>query len=228
MPRKFILLVSLVLTLGFGITTSVTAQETPAAEMPQLEGLESGYARMFMPDFNAMFEAMGTPGANIPELDEKGVLTIMTAVLTFDSTDNAGKGLDSTADAFTRQDGGTDLTSSEIKDLGDKAMLYSGEADAGDGTTMLTNVLVVQDSERVYMVMVAGGELEAGATQAKDIARFMLDARPTTPEVTLKQDGTSTGGAFDRMPTAKDTDLVSGLAPFMDVDMKADPASLGN
>lgn len=229
MLRKFTILLSLVLTLGFAATTSAAAQEMPDVDAPDMEGLETGYARMFMPDFGAMIDALGTPGADMPEIDQEGVLTVMTAILTFDNADNADKSMAVVADTYTEEgesDTDIDMTSEEISDLGDKATLHSGAVDiSGEKTTF--NILIVKDDSQLLLIQVIGGEAEAGATQAQDIANFMLDTEPTTDEVTFNEDGTSTGGAFDRMPTAEDTDLVDGLAPFIDMDMNEDAPDLG-
>src|SRR5699024_706882 len=126
--------------------------------------------------------------------------------------------MDMLAKTYAEQQQDMELTPEDIDDLGDKAVLYAGEVKSGDGTTMATNILVVQESERLFMVMVGGGEMEAGSTQATTIVQYMLDTEPETDEVIFNSDGTSTGGAFDRMPTAEETDMIEGLVPFMDVD----------
>lgn len=46
MFRKLTILLSLVLTLGFAIGSSAAAQDVPDPDIPDLEGIESGYIRM--------------------------------------------------------------------------------------------------------------------------------------------------------------------------------------
>lgn len=216
MFRKFTLLLSLVLAMGFAITSTAAAQDVPTSA-GDVEGLETGYARMYMPDFSAMIEAAGTPGATTG-FDENAVLVIMTAGFTFDSEDNAGKALDTFGEGFTSEmSGAENLEAAELDDLGDRAVLYSGTVEES-GESMPTNTLLVQDGEAVYMISVTGGDLDEGKQQAQDIATHMLDGEIETGDVTFNEDGTSTGGVFDLMPTAEDTDLVSGLAPSMDMD----------
>lgn len=234
MLRKLITLLSLVLTLGFAASASAVAQGTPAVDQsspvvaePELEGLETGYARMYLPDFGSMLEALGTPDADIPEIDDQGVFTIMTAILTFDNADHADNGINETADTFADPDDpDIRLTSEDVEDLGDRATLYTGEMDS-EGDTLSVNVLLVREGEQILLVQILGGESEAGTTQARDIIEFMLDTKPTTDEVSFNPDGTSTGGAFDRMPTGEDTDLIGNLAPFIDMDMSEIPSELG-
>lgn len=175
-----------------------------------------------------MLDAVGTPGAGIPEFNENDIFLVTTAVLTFDNKDNADKGLDAAADAYAAEMVDTaSAAPREIDDLGDKATLYSGETADAEGGMVPANLLIVRDAERMYMIMLMGGETEVGATQVQDIARFTLDAEPTTDEVTFNMDGSSTGGPFDRMPTAQDTDLIGGLSPFIDMDMSEDIPETG-
>lgn len=218
MFRKFTLFLSLLLTLGFAASATVSAQEAPPLpEQADIEGLESGYARMFMPDFEAMMEAAQTPGADV-SFDEDGIMMIMTSVFTFDSADNAGNALDTFGDGMAESLSGDDnIEKNDVDDLGDKAVSYTGEIEES-GTTMQSTVILIQDGSMVHMIMVSGGTADEGIDTATNIGQFMVDGEPGDDDVTLNDDGTSTGGVFDLMPTADDTDLTAGLQPSTDMD----------
>ncbi len=218
MFRKLTLLLSLVLAMGFAVSTTAAAQDVPASA-DDIEGLESGYARMYMPDFAAMIESVGTPGAEMT-IDENGVMLIMISGFTFDSEDNASKAVDLFSEGMTGETSGLEgMESSEIDDLGDKNLLINGETDEA-GEPMATNMLLVQDGTSMYMISVTGGELDAGTQQVQDIAQHMIDGEIETEEVTFSEDGTSTGGVFDLMPNIEeDAELLSNLAPSTDMDM---------
>lgn len=214
MLRKMTALLSLLLALG--LTMSASGQEASSME-EELPGLESAYSRLFMPDFDAMFAALETPGADV-EFDEDGVIMVMTMVFTFDSEDNAANAMDTLHEGFFETGEEAETEETEIEDLGDQALMFSAVVEES-GEPLTTISLFVQEGEHVYMVTVGGGELEAGKQQTQDIGQFMVDAEITTDEVTFNEDGTSTGGVFDLMPTADDTELVGGLAPSSDMDL---------
>lgn len=229
MFRRLAVLVSLVLTLGYATSAAAIAQDASDLEAPEFEGLESGYARLFMPDYTAMFAALETPGADIPEIDEDGVLSVMTAILDFDSADNAQKSMDMTGQAYAEEeesDEDIDLTTEEVKGLGDKAIHYSGEVGLAS-QTMAFHILVIKDGKQLVIIQIMGGDLEEGAGQVRDIADFMMDAKAGTDEVSFNEDGSSTGGVFDRMPSTDDADLIGDLVPFMDVDLSEESPNLG-
>lgn len=217
MLRKMTALFSLLLALG--LTMSAAGQDASSVE-EELPGIESAYSRLFMPDFDAMFAALETPGADI-EFDENGVVMVMTIVFTFDSEDNAANAMNTLQEGFVETSEEAEIEETEIDDLGDRALMFSGVVDETDDP-LTTISLFVQDGEHVYVVTLGGGELEAGKQQSQDIAQFMVDAEISTDEVTLDAEGGSTGGAFDLMPTAEDTDLVGGLAPTSDSNMLED------
>jgi hypothetical protein len=214
MLRKMTALLSLLLALG--LTMSASGQEASSME-EELPGLESAYSRLFMPDFDAMFAALETPGADV-EFDEDGVIMVMTMVFTFDSEDNAANAMDTLHEGFFETGEEAETEETEVEDLGDQALMFSAVVEES-GEPLTTISLFVQEGEHLYMVTVGGGELEAGKQQTQDIGQFMVDAEITTDEVTFNEDGTSTGGVFDLMPTADDTELVGGLAPSSDMDM---------
>lgn len=218
MFRKITLLLSLIMAMGLTAVTA-SAQEVPATE--DVEGLETGYARMYMPDFSAMIDSIGTPGAET-DFDEEGVMMVMIAGLTFDSDDNASEAFGSFSESYSGELSGAEgMEASEIDDLGDNAALLSGEM-TESGEAMATNMLLVQDGESLYLISVTGGEVDAGSQQVQDIAQHMLDGEIENEEVTFNEDGTSTGGVFDLMPDPEeDAELLSNLAPGMDMDMDA-------
>ena len=213
MFRKFALLMSLFLTLG---STTALAQDD-AAPVADLDGLESAYSRIYAPAFNAE----GTPGAQ--SMERVTVLTVTGYA--FESDDAAASALAPLGDEVINAiPVSHDIAGEPVDDLGDSAILHSGEFEDVNGA-MAIHMVTVQDGARIYQVSLAGAGPEDGGALVQDSAQHMLDGEVDTDEVTLNNDGTSTGGVFDLMPTKDDTDLTGGLVPQMDGDLMDMPAT---
>jgi hypothetical protein len=211
--RRFAVLVSLVLSLA--LASSAMAQDAPPMSFEDIEGLESGYGRMYMVDFEILFatpEAMESmmSGADSPVMGIVGVFTFEDAASAEDALEMFGE--EFSASFFE----GEEPEKAEIEDLGDNALGYAGEAELDAETTMSSAVVVAQEDTYLYLAVVFGGAeaLEMGQSWVE----FMLDGEISDDPVELSEDGTSTGGVFDLMPGEEDTEITGGLLPMTDID----------
>jgi hypothetical protein len=210
--KRLAVLLSLIFTLAF--TTSAVAQDVPALDPSEVEGLENAYGRMYMVDIESV---MSTPGAAEAVAAGETPLSGMAAVFSFDDAGNAEAAFDQFSDEFVSGFfGDAEVEETEVDDLGDKAIEYTGEMELDATETATTSMLIIQDGETLMISMIMGGT--ETSDQALGLAEYMLDAEPGEDEATVVDDGTSTGGTFDVMPTADDADVVGGMIPFMDID----------
>jgi len=215
--RKLTLLLSLVFTFAFSSTTLAVAQDLPAFNPADMEGVESGYGRMYMVDLEMLLsspEAVEDMAADTP-------LVGMIGIFTFEDDDAARSNLEPLGDSLTEQanDEGATLEKEGI-DLGDEGYAYTGELPVDESGAMNGAIFFVQQDEHIYFVMVLGGEQPADLGQ--EWAEYVLDGEIGDDAVELSEDGTSTGGVFDAMPTADDEDLLNGMLPVSDSDLLED------
>ncbi|HLU35516.1 MAG TPA: hypothetical protein VKZ61_07075 [Thermomicrobiales bacterium] len=219
MLRRLTLIVSFLMT--FALASSAAAQGDMAPlNLSEMDGVETGYARMYMIDIEAALEDPANMDAATPE--DAPFYGIAIAI-DFDDEDSAEAGFETFSDefssAFFEGDG---PESNEIDDLGDNAVEMTGEVDVDDSGNAPTGLVMVQEGEMIYVSVIMGGDDATGL--AMGLAEFMLDGEPGEGDVELVPDGNSSGGVFDVMPTADDADVVDGLVPFMDVDLVSGPS----
>ncbi len=224
MFKRIAVLLSLIFTLG--MASNAGAQSTPTLDPNDVAGLESGYARLYIADIEALMatpgamESMSTPGA-LGDIALSG----MAAVFTFEDEGAAEDAFGTFGEQFAQgfmEGSGTDAEPTEIDDLGNQAVEYLGETEVDAETTSATSIIVVQDGEHIFIAMILGGSDVSGAT--RDLAEYLIDAEIPDSEVMLNEDGTSTGGVYDIMPNKDNTDIVQGMVPFMDADFMEDAA----
>ena len=218
MFKRIALLLSMVLALA--VSSSAGAQEaTPPLNPADVEGLESGYARMYIADIEAM---MATPGAMEEMSLDDLALSGMAAVFTFEDEDAADAAFGEFSDMFPTlfMESGKDVESTDIDDLGDQAVEHFGEMVIDDETTAATSMILVQDGEHIFIAMIMGGSETSESTRA--FAEYLLDGEISDAEIVFNEDGSSTGGVYDIMPNEENTDIVQGMVPFMDADFMAD------
>lgn len=110
---------------------------------------------------------------------------------------------------------GPEIEEAEIDDLGDRAYaIWLSATHAEDGVTGHFRALYVQDGEFLLLVTAIAGTEDATA-YADDIARVMTERDAGDGEAATSDDGTSTGGIWDKFPPAGD-EAVEGLIPFRD------------
>lgn len=220
MFKRIALLLSLIFAIA--VSSNAGAQSTPTLDPGDVEGLESGYARMYIADIEAM---MATPEAMESMSLEDIALSGMGAVFTFEDEGAAEDAFGDFADEFANgfmEGSGTEAERSEIDDLGNQAVEYLGETEVDEETTSPTSMILVQDGEHIYIAMILGGTDVSENTRA--FAEYLLDTEIPDTEVEFNEDGSSTGGVFDILPNEENTEIVQGMVPFMDADFMADTA----
>jgi hypothetical protein len=80
-------------------------------------------------------------------------------------------------------------------------------------------ILVLVDGNQVFMIVAIDVDVESAEAKVTDIAKYVVDAEVENDEVTFSEDGTSTGGVFDRMPEAGH-ELVSDLPSVSDTELQ--------
>jgi len=204
-----------VLVLVFTIlgSTGVAAQDVPAEELQpgDLEGLRHAVVRAWSFDYSALF-ANATPGAE-PAVPT-GVFLVGATILEFDSSDNAQAALtrlDEETDAANQSTMGGESEVTEIDPgLGDSSIAYSGVEDL-EGQEAETVIALVQQDTYLYFVVVAGSGEDIQALTV-EFTTGLLE-RDGSGAGEFNEDGTSTGGLWDKYPAADDA-VVSGLLPF--------------
>ena len=216
--KKLILTLTLLLSLGFSLQG--VAAQTPDASTPvmgadmDIEGLESAYDRTYMVDFEAM---MASPSADLDEMDMSAMMRVVSVQgMTFDSDDNAKKYLDDMKsqieEAQANGDEMADIEVSELESIDKDGLIITTYM---EDLEMGTAAIIFVDGNQVFMIVAIDADLEASSALATDLATYVADAESETDDVNFSEDGTSTGGVFDRMPVAGD-DLVSDLPTVTD------------
>lgn len=223
MVKKFTLMLALLLTLGLSVQ-GVAAQigSDPSELDPKdVPGLLAGYSRTYAPDMEAL---MASPSADPLDLSAyMRNVSIMTYV--FESDDTASEFFEMMKDqmndelsAPSPELGQAEL--SEATDIDKDNMQVT--VDMGDLGVGLT-ILMFIDGDTVFVVMAMDGTVDDATAMAVDIANYVIDADVKDDEVIFNEDGTSTGGVFDRMPAGGD-DIVGGLQIDSDSDLFAEEA----
>lgn len=223
--KKFLLTLSLLLSFGlsFSAVAQVDGVEAPNLEEPsfsEVEGLESIYDRTFSVDIETM---LASPDADFAEMDMSAMMrTISIQGMQFDSEDNAEAYLDDMLEQMnTAMEENPEATEDvEVADLEgfdvDGVQITMDMPDLGIAATM--NIFV--DGNQVFQVMVMDSDQATASTLAEEVTQFVVDADSNDDDVTFNADGTSTGGVFERMPTADD-EIVGDLTGVMDTEIFA-------
>lgn len=216
--KKFLLTITMLLTLGLsaqGVAAQVDAPEIEATDFSEVEGLQSAYSRTYSVDFAAM---MSSPDA---EMDTSAMMrSISIQAYTFEDEDKAKDYVNDMKDQ-------ADDSLSEMEDVGE-IEIKDMEAVDKDGLTM-TLVMdmedmsiamtthVFADGNTVFMVSSTDSDLETSGPGADAVAQYIVDNEAESDEVTFAEDGTSTGGVFDRMPKVGDEIVADLVAMDMEV-----------
>lgn len=216
--KKLLLTLTLLLTLGFSLQ-GVAAQTpedagAPMGEAMQAEGLVSAYDRTYMVDFEAM---MASPSADLADMDSAAMMRVVSITgMTFDSDDHAEAYLkDMKSQIDDAQEAGEMPEGTEVKDLEDFDKDGFIATMSMEDLGVNSAILVFVDGDQVFMVVGIDADIESATTLVTDVAKYVADAEVKDDKVTLNEDGTSTGGVFDRMPEAG-SDLVGDLTSVTD------------
>lgn len=220
MVKKFTLIVALLLTLGLSVQSVAAQFDSDAADLDpkDVPGLIAGYSRSYAPDMEAL---MATPSAD--PLDLSAYLrnvSIMTYV--FESDDTASDFFEMMKDqmndeltASSPEMGQAEV--SEVTGIDRDAMQVT--VDMGDLGVGLT-ILMFIDGDTVFAILAMDVTVDDAIAMTTDIANYLIDADVQDDEVIFNEDGTSTGGVFDRMPASGD-EVVGGLEVEADSDLFA-------
>ncbi len=221
--KRFLLILSLLLTFGLSgqaalAQTDASTPEMSGMSLTDVEGLNSAYMRTYSVDFMAL---MSTPNADMSDTAAL-MRSVSVQALTFDSDDAAKDFLkqqlddvDASLEQQTADMGEVEKSDVKIEDT-DATQLTITMEDAG---IAMTYVIFV-DGDTVFLVSSIDADADAATKLATDTATFILKADDSDADVTFSEDGTSTGGVFDRMPAPGD-DAVGGLTSVMDMDLMA-------
>lgn len=139
---------------------------------------------------------------------------IGATILEFDSSENAEAALsqlDEETGAQNEASMGGETEVSEIDlELGDNSISYSGVENL-EGQEAETVITLVHQDTHVYFVVAAGSGEDIQAI-AIDFTNGLIE-RGGSGMGEFNEDGTSTGGLWDKYPAADD-ELVSDLLPF--------------
>lgn len=219
MLKRLTLLLSLVLTLAFA-STAVVAQDIPALDPGDVEGLETAYGRMYMVDIETI---MASPEAADAILSGDAPLSGVAAAFVFEDEGAAEDAMGGFADQFAEaflEGAEVEAEEGEITGLGDEAVIYTGDAEVDTTTTAPTALVIARDGENIFISFVIGGSDVEGMTE--DLVQHMMDGEIGEDEVVLDEEGGSTGGTFELFPSVDDADLVGGMIPFLDIDFLED------
>lgn len=219
--KKILLTITMLLTLALsaqGVAAQVEAPEIESVDYSEIDGLQSVYSRAYTVDFMAM---MSSPEANLEEMDMAAMMrNISIQGYTFESEDQAKAFLDTTKE---EAEGGLteaeDLGEVEMKDLEavDKEGVTMTMVMDLEGESIAMTVHMFVDGNHLFMVISTDADLDASNSKADAVAQYVVDAEVQNEEVTFSEDGTSTGGVFDRMPEAGH-ELVADLT-VMDMEL---------
>lgn len=213
--KKLTVVASLLLSLMFAFGGTVAAQ-TDLEGMPDLKelGLNQGYMRMLI-----NLEAAGAAGSSAD-----APMGVMMLAMEFEDEGMVEGQFETVAREFSKGFfDGEDFEMTEVQDLGDAAYAITGTSNSG-GEGMPTSIVIARDGTFVLGSITLNSEV---TDLDQQVVTFMLDNAASDTEVTFNNDGTSTGGVFDRMPTGDDVDGLNGMQPMMDMDFLNMGSTLG-
>jgi hypothetical protein len=213
---RFVAAILATLTLtGLVMAPQVSAQTPEPVDsafdvFTSLAGFESGAVRVFSSEATASSVTASTDATAEASPVSGGATEVITFVLQFDSDANA---ISAMAKAQTEIQGESAATSFVVGDLGDKKSAFTLEDETG---TVTGSTIVVQVGDQVVVVLIQGAEAE---DLAIELAQSIVGTEAGAGEPQFSADGTSTGGLWDRLPTA-DTASLSGLPVVEDMELQ--------
>jgi|GEM_PF-5182860 len=201
---------------------ATAAQPSPEDMLSQLDGLQSAYSRKYVSsDHRLGFPTPVPANPSTPVTPDQFTPDIMlVTVLEFETADQVTQNFGSVMNGFTAKlilgESDIDLEETGINDLGDRAIVYTGETGTPEDPEQAM-LLVVQDGNLGFLISAWGPDASMAVTLTQ-VAAFMVEAGPGSDPVTV--DGMSAqGGTFDIMPDATDSEILHGLIPLYDYDL---------
>lgn len=216
--RRFLGMAALA-PLALAATPASAAQLSPEQVIARLDGLQTAYSRKYIADREFGFVTPVVATESTPDV-------VTVTVLEFERANQVAAAFESTMNGMVarmilnRSD--IDLEETTVDDLGEQAHLYSGIGEGSDEPEY-ASLLAVQDGNLGILVQAYSPDPSLEDTMMA-FATYMVEAEPGTGEVTITETG-ATGGTFDIMPGAEETDILNGLVPMYDYDLLLDGGS---
>jgi hypothetical protein len=221
-PIRFLAGIAMAALLGLTLVAPVAAQEDDAEldDLSQIDGLQRLVARFYSVDFEAMMASMSTPGAGDDGMPDLSSYQYASAgVFEFENDETSEAGYDTLYDQLVASMSGEEsgdalaFEETEAENLGDAATAIVASYEES-GESFYTHGLFVRDGQYIFYLL-SVSDNEDGAQQVQDLARSMVDAEAGDGEETFVEDGTSTGGIWDLLPSA-DAEALGGMIPQTD------------
>lgn len=209
----------LVLSAGHLVAAQDVSTPTPSSDdafnFGSIAGIQEAVARNYIIDFSPVIEALGTPDADgafneFPDLE--GVYSLNGTIARFDTTASAIAAVDAVdveVGRMLERDPGLPEFSDLDVDIGDRSKGYTATDEFDDGQHVDIVVVIAQRDAFVYLTF--SSVIDAGALGvATEFTRALMDNVAGDGDVTFDEDGTSTGGLWDKFPDPDDA-LVRSL-----------------
>lgn len=209
--KKLLISVAMVLMLG------LNAQGSMAQSFDGFEGVETVYSRDYTSTSSTAAapntaSATASPSTNLESTADRRSAEILG--ITFSSEDDAKAFVDnlrigieeSAADSPAEAD-------AEVKDLEQDAYGFFAVASFEDSG--VNAIILMADGNQAFIIDVTVPDRDESIDLVNGLADYVLDNESENEEVSFNEDGTSTGGVFDRMPAA-DHELVRDMGDVRD------------
>ncbi len=203
-------------------TASPPAADQEKLDVSKLDGIEQGVSRSYMGDMSAMFGSMGTPGADpsaTPDMSSLGLFSLDGAIFRFKDDGKAKDAFGTISDEVTKamtSDEKVQLNEEKVDGFSDNTKAFSGAIEE-EGVS--TSVFVVMTQKDQFIYFTTGISFSKDAGEVKDatvnFTKALIDGKASDGEGAVKEDGTSTGGLWDKFPKADDK-VLKGLKPMAD------------
>ena len=204
--------ISIVAVQAPGAAAQEEEAESAFDDLASLEGIEYAVSRSYTIDYASLFSTASPESMDDSSLPE-GLFMVNAAVYRFDSDDNAKKAMELAGSEITEQGfGDIELEEIEVDDLNDETIAYTGTTDEEELGEVVNTFIMTQEDEYLYLSlgMTIGTEAD-GVKPVEDVVKYMMDEDAgNDDEVEFKEDGTSKGGIWDKLPAA-DNEIVAGL-----------------
>ena len=191
------------------IPANGAAAQTPIA----IEGLQVIAERQYASETEQAIDTSGD-----------GVFLVSARVYLFDEADNAESTWDTLVAAesvekdLPKDDASFSYEKTELKDVGDRAMILSINAELTEGTTGTFRTVIAQRDEMIVTVTAIAGSAEA-AEIADTLVAEMIERDPAQSESTYDGLGASSGGVWDVF-LPDDADELQGLQAYADKETR--------
>ena len=193
---------------GAGAQEAATSEEEEF-DLGSLDGIQYGVSRYYGREYSPAASTDTAPATEAPA----AITGMGGIILEFDTDDNARSAYDRlTEDDLLKSEFTGDDSEGWDVDLGDESTGYKS-AEESDGATENAAFILFQKGNYIYMSFAEGTNMDVESA-VKDFGNAMMDA-DGSGEGDFKDDGTSTGGLWDKFKA--DEELVAGLIPADDI-----------